>query len=77
MVVLNFGWDDAGACAGAGTSERRYRSARVFLDTAGSIIRVPGRLVATLGINDLVVVDDGECLLVCSKERAAEYHPES
>ena len=31
-----------------------------------------GKLVATLGVNDLVVVADGDTVLVCSRERAAE-----
>ncbi|MDA8336266.1 MAG: mannose-1-phosphate guanylyltransferase [Peptococcaceae bacterium] len=76
VLVLpgDFGWDDVGSwpalCREAG--ENVLEAKGVFLETTGSIIRVPGRVVATLGIRDLVVVDDGDCLLVCAKERAVD-----
>lgn len=74
----DFGWDDVGSwpslerCRETEADGNVIEARGVFLETTGSIIRVPGRLVATLGITDLVVVDDGECLLVCTKERAAD-----
>lgn len=80
VLVLpgDFGWDDVGSwpalarCRETGDNGNIIEARGVFLETTGSIIRVPDRLVATLGIADLVVVDDGECLLVCAKERAGD-----
>ncbi|HUW65458.1 MAG TPA: mannose-1-phosphate guanylyltransferase [Spirochaetia bacterium] len=80
VLVLpgDFGWDDVGTwpalerCRETEGNGNVLDAQGVFLETTGSIIRVPGRLVATLGITDLVVVDDGECLLVCTKERAGD-----
>ncbi|OAT80347.1 mannose-1-phosphate guanylyltransferase [Desulfotomaculum copahuensis] len=80
VLVLpgDFGWDDVGSwpalerCRETEDNGNVIEARGVFLETSNSIIHVPGRLVATLGIADLVVVDDGECLLVCSKERAGE-----
>jgi mannose-1-phosphate guanylyltransferase len=44
----------------------------VGLDTSGSLVYVDQehRLIVTIGVNDLVVVDTGDVLLVCRKEQA-------
>jgi len=80
VLVLpgDFGWDDVGSwpalerCRETAEDGNVIEAQGVFLETSDSIIHAPGRLVATLGVTGLVVVDDGECLLVCSKERAGE-----
>ncbi|MQL53478.1 NTP transferase domain-containing protein [Desulfofundulus thermobenzoicus] len=80
VLVLpgDFGWDDVGSwpalerCREAEENGNIIEARGVFLETRNSIIHAPGRLVATLGVEDLVVVDDGECLLVCHKDRAQE-----
>ena len=42
------------------------------MDTRSSLIYVnqPHRLIVTIGIEDLVVVDTGDVLLVCRKDQA-------
>ncbi|WP_242655998.1 mannose-1-phosphate guanylyltransferase [Desulfofundulus australicus] len=80
VLVLpgNFGWDDVGSwpalerCRETEENGNVIEARGVFLETRNSIIHAPGRLVATLGVENLVVVDDGECLLVCRKDRAQE-----
>lgn len=44
----------------------------IFLDTQNTLIyqTVPGRLVVTIGVEDLVIVDTGDVLLVCHREEA-------
>jgi mannose-1-phosphate guanylyltransferase len=44
----------------------------IGLDTRSSLIYVnqPHRLIVTIGIEDLVVVDTGDVLLVCRKDQA-------
>jgi mannose-1-phosphate guanylyltransferase len=47
----------------------------IALDTSGTlIVQEPGqsRLVATLGVNDLVIVDTGVALLVTTRDRAEQ-----
>jgi mannose-1-phosphate guanylyltransferase len=47
----------------------------LIMDTAGTLIFQPRdleekRLIATLGVDDLVIVDTSDVLLVCSREDA-------
>ncbi|MBE3587631.1 MAG: hypothetical protein IMW93_03565 [Thermoanaerobacteraceae bacterium] len=65
-------WPALERCREAEENGNIIEARGVFLETRNSIIHAPGRLVATLGVEDLVVVDDGECLLVCHKDRAQE-----
>lgn len=84
MVVIpaDFGWDDAGSWP---AFERLFapdedgnvvRGARhVGIDTSQCIVVVNGtqpKLVATLGVRDLVIVETEDVTLVCAKERAQD-----
>jgi mannose-1-phosphate guanylyltransferase len=42
------------------------------LDTSNTLIYTAGRLVAAIGLENLVIVDSGDALLICPKERAEE-----
>jgi mannose-1-phosphate guanylyltransferase len=42
------------------------------IDTHGSFIYSPHRLIATVGVEDLVVVDAGDVLLICPRARAQD-----
>jgi mannose-1-phosphate guanylyltransferase len=44
----------------------------VGLDTTGCLIHGSRRLVTTIGLEDMIVVDTEDALLVCPKERAQE-----
>ena len=44
----------------------------VLIDTEGCFISVPDKLVAAVGLRDLVIVDTPDALLVCPKERAQD-----
>ncbi len=44
----------------------------VLIDTEGCFISVPDKLVAAIGIKDLVIVDTPDALLVCPKTRAQD-----
>jgi mannose-1-phosphate guanylyltransferase len=41
-------------------------------DTSGTLVYAPGRLVATIGLEDLIVVDSGDVLLICPRSRAQD-----
>ena len=60
---------------------RRRRRARntvigagrhIAVDTAGCLIRTGDRLIATIGVEDLVIVDAGDALLVCHRDRTQD-----
>ncbi|MBC7105517.1 MAG: NTP transferase domain-containing protein, partial [Firmicutes bacterium] len=78
VVPLEAGWDDVGSwpawarhnpCDGRGNV---LQGRGVLLDTEGCIVRAPGRVVATLGVRDLIIVEEDGRLLVCARERAQE-----
>lgn len=40
------------------------------LDTRNTLIYTAGRMVAAIGLEDMIVIDSGDALLICPKERA-------
>lgn len=44
----------------------------ILKDTHGSLVSVNSRLVTTLGVNDLIIVDTADALLVASKDKAQD-----
>jgi mannose-1-phosphate guanylyltransferase len=80
VVPCDMGWDDVGSWAAlAGILPRDAQGNVVIgdtqhlcLDTTNALIYSPGKLVATIGIDDLVIVDTPDVLLVLSQERAQD-----
>lgn len=79
VVPAKFGWSDVGswpAVARAHTSDASGNTMPpdvVAIDTTGTHVQVDShcpKLVATLGVRDLVIVDTPDALLVASKESA-------
>lgn len=46
----------------------------IAVDTQNTLImsEMPGRLVATIGVNDLIVIDTGNALLICPRDKAQQ-----
>jgi mannose-1-phosphate guanylyltransferase/mannose-6-phosphate isomerase len=44
----------------------------VLIDTTSSLILAPDRLVAAIGVKDLVVIDTPDALLICSRSRSQD-----
>jgi mannose-1-phosphate guanylyltransferase len=42
------------------------------LDTRRTLIYSPGKVVATVGIEDLIVVETEDALLICPRERSQD-----
>lgn len=47
-------------------------SEHIAVDTRNTLVlsEVPGRLVATIGVEDLIVIDTGNALLICPRDQA-------
>ncbi|WP_449277926.1 mannose-1-phosphate guanylyltransferase [Leucobacter sp. GX24907] len=81
-VAAHFEWDDVGDFASVATLLTRGRSsdlavlgdgAQVLSDASSGIVVSEGdRLVALVGVDDVVVVDTSDVLLVTSKSRAQD-----
>ena len=76
VVPGDFGWDDVGSWT---SIERLYEKDEngnvikgnvVSVDTKKCIITGSEKLIATLGIEDVIIVDTEDALLICSKDKA-------
>jgi mannose-1-phosphate guanylyltransferase / mannose-6-phosphate isomerase len=78
-VLTDFGWTDVGSWAALGElKERRDKRRNVIagnvldLESRDSVIYADQRLVATIGLEKMVVVDTADATLVCPKENAQD-----
>lgn len=78
VIPAAFGWDDVGSWTALGrygeTDQQGnvLKAQGVFLDTYDCLVYAPDRVIATLGVKDLLIVDDGDSLLICQKDRDQE-----
>lgn len=78
MVPASFDWSDVGSWDVAGESwpedahGNRSRDDLVSVDSSGNMVYSGGKLVALVGVDNLVVVDSGDALLVCRKDRSQD-----
>lgn len=79
VIPVVIGWSDVGDWSTLGDVLERddrgnaVRGQHLGIDTAGCLIRGCGdRLIATIGLTDLVIVDTGDALLICPKSRSQE-----
>ena len=80
VIPCEMGWSDVGSWAALHDILEKDAQGNVFvgqgqhvgLDTAGTLVYGGGRLVATLGIEDLIIVETGDALLVLPKDRAQD-----
>ncbi len=74
VVKLNAGWDDVGSWSALYDISRKDENQNVIkgedvitLDTTSSYIRCGKRTVATIGLDNVVIVDSDDALLVAAK----------
>lgn len=78
MIPGDFGWDDLGAW----TSLERIRTVDslgnvtkgnvVSVDTKKCIIEGADKLIATVGVEDLIIVDTDDATLICHKDKSQD-----
>jgi mannose-1-phosphate guanylyltransferase len=78
MIPCMFGWDDVGSWTALDRIHERDENGNIIkgnilsLDTKRCIIESNGKLIATLGIEDLIIVDTEDVTLICAKDKAQE-----
>jgi mannose-1-phosphate guanylyltransferase len=80
VVPVDIGWSDIGSWTtlaeilpADGESNVVVGCEHLGLDTTGSLLYGVGcRLIATVGLEDMIVVDTGDVVFVCPKDRAQE-----
>lgn len=73
-----FGWDDVGSWLAVERVQNRNEEGNVAngnivtVNTKNCIIQGGKKLIATVGLEDLIVVDTEDALLICQKEHAGD-----
>ena len=80
VIPADFGWSDVGSWSalpevlepdGSGNVTICAQE-KLYLDAGGCLVHGGGKLVALIGVSDLIVVDTPDALLVCHRERAQD-----
>ncbi|MCP4807518.1 MAG: mannose-1-phosphate guanylyltransferase [Proteobacteria bacterium] len=77
-VPAQLGWSDVGSWAAIEPhlppqdGGRGLVGNQVAVDASGNVVHAPGKLVALVGVDGLIVVDTGDALLICPKDRAQD-----
>jgi mannose-1-phosphate guanylyltransferase len=77
-LAAPFDWSDLGGWPSisefwpSDSKKNRTWGDVLLLESEGNIVKATERLVALLGVKDLIVVDTPDALLVCPRERAEE-----
>ena len=78
LVPADFEWADIGSWAELGdrvTADAHGNSVEgeaVLIDTRGSLVLGDRRLVAAIGLEDMIIVDTEDAILVCPRSRAQD-----
>ena len=77
-IPCEFGWNDLGSwqavydIQGRDKAENVLRSETLLFECSGLYVDVPGKLVAAVGVQDLVIVGTEDALLLVPRSRAQE-----
>lgn len=78
VLPASFDWTDVGSWDAAGAlwplddKGNASRDPLLALDASGNVVASRGKPVVLLGVQDLVVVDAGDALLVCARDRCQD-----
>lgn len=78
LIPLNCGWSDLGSWQAIEEIREKDKNGNIFicknvdLESRDTLVWSDYRLVATLGLKGLIIVDTKDALLVCSKDKAQE-----
>jgi mannose-1-phosphate guanylyltransferase len=78
VMRADFSWNDVGSWEFIRDVQRADQDGNVLLgehvavDASGNTVVAPDRLVGLVGVNDVVVVDAGDAILVCRRDRAQD-----
>jgi len=78
VVPVEMGWSDVGSWSALWEQSEKTAEGNVLLgdvyarDVTGSFIRSDGRLLAAIGVSDLIVVETQDATLIAAKDRAQD-----
>jgi mannose-1-phosphate guanylyltransferase len=78
VIPVDIGWSDVGSWASLLDIIPPNESGNVIisgehlpLDTSGTLIQA-SKLVATIGLRDMIIIDTEDALLICPRDRSQE-----
>lgn len=78
VLPADFGWDDVGSWSALRSYKEKDGNGNVLegkgvlVDTSNTFVSSTEKVVATLGVKDLVIVEAEDSILVCHQERAQD-----
>jgi mannose-1-phosphate guanylyltransferase len=77
VIPADIGWSDVGSWTAAARywphiETNAVKGQACFIDATGCAVYSPDKLVALIGVKDLVVVETPDALLICPKDRDQE-----
>lgn len=78
VVPGEFGWNDVGSFDMLKVMHEEDQNGNVIvgdsinIDTKNSVVYSSGKLVTTLGLDNIVVVETADCIMVCNKDRVQD-----
>lgn len=80
IIPANFGWSDVGTWESIHdelvekAQDNVFHGKHISIDTKGSLVRTESshKLIATIGLKDMIVIDTPDALLICPKERSQD-----
>jgi mannose-1-phosphate guanylyltransferase len=79
VVPMDVGWNDVGSWAAIYEVYQANADGNVLIgdncltfDTTNSLVRSSDRLIATVGLDNIVIIDTGDALLICDKDKAQD-----
>ncbi len=78
VVTGNFGWNDIGSwnairdLVQPDAAGNRAQGEAIFVDTQNTFVQSEDRLIATVGISDLMIIDTPDALLVAHPDKAQD-----
>ncbi|MBR2067269.1 MAG: mannose-1-phosphate guanylyltransferase [Solobacterium sp.] len=78
VIPGNFGWDDVGSWLAVGRLQKKNKEGNVIdgdvitINTEDSIIQGNNKLIAVVGLDNIIVVDTDDALLICDEDHAGE-----
>jgi mannose-1-phosphate guanylyltransferase len=85
LIPADFGWSDLGSWqaieslpAGQAGLTKKDKNGNIFkgccvdIGSKNTLVWSSGRILATIGLNNIIVVETKDALLVCAKEKAQE-----
>lgn len=80
IIPADFGWSDVGTWESIhdelveSAEENVIQANHVSVGTKGSLIKSdnPNKIIATIGLEDMVVIDTPDALLICPKDRSQD-----